>query len=92
MEAQNTKKLPMWVFLALSNIQTRRGALLLIRSSLVFSVYCIPWGQLIADNTWVAKLFLIEGWDWFVMMVPMTIWYWCSLKWMDKHQAWQTAV
>ena len=79
---------PIWVFLAFSSIETRKGALILLRSSLVFSLYCIPWVFYFNGNEWVAKLFLIDDWTWFAMMLPMTAWYWLSLKWIDKNGGW----
>jgi len=84
---QKSNDIPLWVFLALSSIETRKGALILIWSSLLFSLYCIPWVAF-SGNPWVAKLFLIDGWDWFAMMLPMTLWYWLSMKWVDKNRGW----
>lgn len=82
---------PLWVFLAFSSIKTRKGALWLLRSSLIFTLYCIPWGQLLNHAKWVDTIFLIDDWSWFAMMVPITAWYWLSLKWTDKHSAWESA-
>lgn len=84
------KKIPLWVTLALSNIKTRKGALILIWSSLIFTAYCIPWTQYF-KQAWVVELFLIDDWEWFAMMLPMTLWYWLSLRWMDRNATWQTA-
>lgn len=88
---QKDDAMPWWVFLAFSSIETRKGALILIWSSVVFSVYCIPWVIYFADQPWVAQLFLINDWEWFAMMLPMTFWYWLSLKWIDKNRGWQAA-
>ena len=79
---------PLWVYLAYSSIETRKSALLLIWASLVFSVYCIPWTNYFVQPEWLGTVFLIDDWSWFVMMVPMTLWYWLSLKWIDKNQGW----
>jgi hypothetical protein len=79
---------PLWVFLAFSSIETRKGALILIRSCLVFSFYCIPWSNYFNGNEWTSKLFLIKDWEWFTMMLPMTAWYWLSLKWVDRNCGW----
>lgn len=84
-----TDATPLWVFLAFSNIETRKGAMILIWSSLVFNLYCIPWANYFNGNEWVAKLFLIDDWSWFAMMLPMTAWYWLSLRWIDKNGSWQ---
>jgi len=80
---------PMWVFLAFSALSTRKGALLLIASCLLFTVYCVPWSLFFPEFEWVGQLFLINDWSWFVMMVPMLLWYRLSLRWMDKNMAWE---
>jgi hypothetical protein len=87
---QKTKDIPLWVFLALSSIETRKGALLLTLSNVIFSLYCVPWVTFFGSIEWVAKLFLLEDWEWFVMSAPMTIWYGLSIRWVDKNRGWQT--
>lgn len=87
---QKSDDMPLWVFLALSSIETRKGALLLIWSTVIFSIYCIPWVNFYTDIDWVGKLFLIDDWEWFLMTLPMTVWYWLSMKWVDKNRGWQT--
>ena len=81
--------MPMWVFLALSSINTRKGALILIWSCIIFTFYCIPWVQFFPEPEWLGKVLLIDDWSWLAMMVPMVIWYWLSLRWIDKNNAWQ---
>lgn len=88
---QKDSNMPLWVFLALSSIETRKGALLLIRLSFLFSLYCIPWSTYFNDQTWISTLFLLDDWEWFAMMLPMTLWYWLSMKWIDKNRGWQSA-
>lgn len=78
---------PLWVTLAFGNVETRKTAILLIISSIIFSLYCVPWVQF-SKLPLVARLFLIHDWSWFAVMVPMVIWYWLSLRWIDQHQAW----
>ena len=81
--------IPIWVYLAFSSISTRRGALLLILSSLLFCVYCIPWSLYFSEYHWIASVFLIDDWYWFAMMFPMTIWSggWIKTQFgiADKH-------
>lgn len=86
---ERNKKTPLWVFLALSSINTRRGALWLVWSCIAFTIYCLPWSQLLPNQDWINKVFLIEEWDWFVMMVPIVIWYWLSLRWADNNSVWK---
>jgi hypothetical protein len=81
--------MPLWVFLAFSSINTRKGALILIWSCIVFSLYCIPWTKFFADQEWIGKIFLIDDWSWIAMMIPMVIWYWLCLRWVDKHATWE---
>lgn len=85
-----TDKTPIWVFLAFSAVETRKGALILIWSSIIFSIYCIPWTLLLGDALGhIAKqVLLIDDWSWIAMMAPMVLWYIISLKWMDKHNGW----
>jgi hypothetical protein len=85
---EKTENMPIWVYLAFSSISTRKGALLLILFCLVFSVYCIPWQLLFPGRDWVVQIFLIKGWSWFAMMVPITLWYWLSLRWIDNNSGW----
>ncbi len=82
--------MPLWVFLALSSINTRKGALILIWACVVFSLYCIPWSLFIAEPEWVKQVFLIDDWSWLAMMIPMILWYWLSLRWIDKNNAWES--
>ena len=80
--------MPYWVFFAFSSISTRKGALVLFISCILFSVYCAPWAAVFPEHEWIASLFLIDDWSWLAMMAPITLWYWLSLRWMDKHSAW----
>jgi hypothetical protein len=82
---QKTDNMPMWVFLAFSSIEKRQHALWLIWACVLFTLYCIPWNQILAMHN---KLFLIEDWSWFAMMLPIVAWYWLSLRWLDKNAAW----
>jgi hypothetical protein len=86
---QKTEKMPLWVYLAFSSIHTRKGALWLIGFSVAFSIYCVPWSRLFVSSDWVSRIFLINEWSWFAMMIPMTLWYWISLRWIDNnHVKW----
>jgi hypothetical protein len=85
---QKNEKMPMWVFLAFSSIEKRKHALWLIWACVVFTIYCIPWGNVFASQTLISKRFLIEDWSWFAMMVPISGWYVLSLRWLDKNAGW----
>ena len=87
---ERSKYMPMWVFVAFSSINTRKGALILIWSSVIFSLYCIPWA-LFTENDIIKTLFLIDDWSWIAMMLPIVIWYWLCLKWVDKNNGWESA-
>ena len=81
--------MPLWVFLAFSSINTRKGALILIWCSVVFSLYCVPWSLFVTGQEWIKQIFLIDDWSWLTMMVPMLLWYYLSLRWIDKNKAWE---
>lgn len=78
---------PIWVFLAFSSIETRKMALILIWASVLFTVYSVPWVQF-SNSPLIKTLFLIDDWSWAAMMLPICLWYWLSLRWMDKNQGW----
>lgn len=85
-----TPKTPLWVFLAFSAIETRRAALILIFSCVIFTLYSIPWTLLVKPELAesLSKIFLIEDWSWAGMMLPICLWYLASLIWMDKNGGW----
>ena len=85
---ETDKKIPLWVFLAFSSIKTRKGALILISCSVIFSLYCIPW-PLFFDADIIKTVFLIDDWSWIAMMAPIVLWYWISLKWVDNNIGWE---
>jgi hypothetical protein len=68
--------MPLWVFLGLMNIETRKGALILFGCSLAFTLCCIPLSYYLND------------WWWLGMMIPVTLWYWFSLQWADRNSTW----
>ena len=86
---EKTSDMPIWVYLAFSSIETRRTALWLIYSCVAFALYCIPWVLFSPTPGWVGKIFLIDDWSWFAMMVPMTLWYWLALSWADRNARWK---
>ena len=88
---EKTEKMPIWVFLAFSSINTRKGALILIASRLIFTLYCIPLPLFFENSELIKTLFLIDDWSWVAMMIPITLWYWISLKWMDNNAAWESS-
>ncbi|MCF7972516.1 MAG: hypothetical protein K9N55_01750 [Phycisphaerae bacterium] len=83
---------PLWVYLAFANIETQRGALMMVWCNVLCSIYCIPWSQCIRDSSWIGKIFVIEGWLWFAVMAAITLWYWAGLKWIDRHDAWSQSL
>ena len=85
---EKTEHMPIWVYLAFSSISTRKAALVLILACVVFTLYCIPWPRLFAIPAWLEGLLLIDDWSWFATMVPLTLWYWMSLRWIDRHHVW----
>jgi hypothetical protein len=84
--------MPIWIYLPFAGIETRRGALWMIWCNILCCLYCIPWSQYIADVPWISRLFLIEGWLWFAVMVAITLWSWVALKWIDRNAAWSEPI
>lgn len=64
--------------------------MLLIWACLAFSLYCIPWPLIFTNHDWIVKIFLIDDWSWVAMMVPIMLWYWISLRWVDNNSGWAT--
>lgn len=89
---ERTDNTPIWVFLAFSSIETRRGAMRLIWASVIFALYCLPWPLFFSTQDLFINQILIEDWSWFAMMVPVIAWYWFSLRWMDTHAGWDVSV
>ncbi len=81
---------PLWVFLAFSSINTRKVALILIWCSIVFTLYCFPWSLFFTEPKWLSQVFLIDDWSWLAMMVPIVLWYYLSLRWIDKNDEWES--
>ena len=79
---------PLWVNLAWASVPTRKIAVWLIYSCVIFALYCVPWVQF-SSNPLVARFFLLQDWWWFASMIPLIIWYWLSLKWVDNHDGWE---
>lgn len=90
MDARMNKqgKMPLWVALVYSNIESRRVALYLVCGCAVFTAYCFPWTRYLHQGDWVTKFFLIDDWSWFAMMTPTTLWYWLGLRWIDTNYGW----
>ena len=92
--SENNKK-PLWVsiswiLLGLSNIETRKGAMILFWAFVACSFLCVPVSVYIKDWSWVGMIFLIDDWSWAGMMFPITLWLWMCIKWGDKNAVWKT--
>lgn len=79
---ERTSTMPLWVFLGLMNIETRKGAIILTSCSLLFALGFIPLPLFLEDWSWrdVAEY---SG-----MMTAITLWYWLSMRWVDKNNGW----
>lgn len=86
---KHNDKAPIWVKLAYANVHTRKMALIMVIFCVIFALYCVPWMRF-SQNATVGKLFVFKDWSWFLSMIPMTIWYWAGLKWVDKHRGWES--
>ena len=70
------ENMPLRVFPGLMNIETRKGTLILFWCSFALMLCCILLS------------YFLDDWWWLGMMVPITLWYWLSLQWVDRHPAW----
>ncbi len=86
-KAKNT---PLWVYLAFSAIESRKAALLLTTSCILFTLYSLPWQSVTGttQDSIIGQLFLINDWSWAGMMIPISLWYLASLVWMDRNHGW----
>ncbi|MGB5326534.1 MAG: hypothetical protein WBN40_14095 [Pseudomonadales bacterium] len=85
---ERTKNMPLWVFLAFASIETKKAGLMLTLGSLLFAIYCLPWTQFYPGAGWIEKVFLVDDWSWFGMMVPIFIWYALAFRWIEKNACW----
>ena len=74
--------MPLWVFLGLVNLETRKAALLLVSCTLVFGLVFLPLPYLLDDWNRMDVV------NWSGMMFAITLWYWFSIRWVDKHSSW----
>lgn len=73
---QRSNNMPLWVFLGLMNVETRKGAQILVTLMIIFAFASIPLSWYLAD------------WSWAAMILPMGLWYWLCLRWADKNAIW----
>jgi hypothetical protein len=69
--------MPIWVFLGLLNIESKKGALILVWACFLIAVACIPIS------------YYLDDWSWAGMMFAITPWYWLSMRWVDKNSSWE---
>ncbi len=74
--------MPVGGFLGLVNMETRKAALLLVSCTLVFGLVFLPLPYLLDDWSWMDVV------NWSGMMLDITLWYWLSIRWVDKHSFW----
>lgn len=84
---KNVDQSPLWVKLVYANVGSRKTALWLVASCVIFTLYCLPWARF-SPAPLVKQIFLIDDWEWFLSMMPMTIWYGLALRWVDQHDGW----
>lgn len=74
--------MPLWVFLGLLNLESRKAALILIGCTFVFGMAFLPLPYIL--NDWDR----IDVLNWSGMMFAVTLWYWLSMRWVDQHSSW----
>ena len=78
-----SENMPIWVFLAVMNFETRKGANVMVWISLLITLVCVPLSYY--------QPFETVDWTWIAMMAGTTLWYWLSMKWVDKNTGWEKA-
>ncbi len=74
--------MPLWVFLGLLNLETRKAALILVSFTFVFGLIFLPLPYILDDWNWM------DVFNWSGMMFAIALWYWLSMRWVDKHSSW----
>ena len=74
---KRSDNMPLWVFLGLMSVETRKGAMTLVWFCLVAAFICIP-------VSWY-----LQDWSYAAMMFAITPWYWFSVKWVDRNASWE---
>jgi len=74
--------MPLWVFLGLLNLESRKAALILIGCTFVFGMAFLPLPYILDDWNWIDVV------NWSGMMFAVTLWYWLSMRWVDQHSSW----
>ena len=72
--------MPVWVFLGLMNIYTKKGAVVLLSTCILFALICVPLA--------IYEMYTVD-WSWVAMMAAISVWYWLCIKWVDKHSEWE---
>ena len=73
------ENMPLWVFLGLMSIETRKGAMALLWSCILFGIACVP--MMFYFSEWV-------DWTWVAMMAVFSVWYWLCIRWVDANAGW----
>lgn len=68
--------MPSWVYWGLWGIKTRKVAMLFVYISIVLTLAIVPVGIALNDYLFIAFI-----------LVPL--WYWLSIKWVDKNSTWE---
>jgi hypothetical protein len=86
---KRTDNMPIWVTPHFRVPQPENGFVADVGlCGVVCSGSCIPSRLVLPGRAWVMQLFLINDWSWFAMMLPITFWYWLSVRWIDNHSGW----
>lgn len=69
--------MPVWAYWGLWGINTRKVAMTYFIIALILSLAIIPFSIMMKDYLYLC-----------VVLAP--IWYWVSIKWADKNNAWNS--
>ena len=74
---QRKDNMPLWVFLGLMNVETRKGSMILFSACLACGILCIPLSWYLQD------------WSWAGLTLLCAAWYWLCIRWVDVNAAWE---
>lgn len=74
---ERKKNMPLWVFLGLMSVETRKGSMILFWS-------CLACGLLFVPLSWY-----LQDWSWAGLTLLIALWYWLCIRWVDANAAWE---
>lgn len=80
--------MPWWVLIALSNFETRKGAMNLVYACAAFVVLFIPFPYITAAMPYFDEWTWFEAIEYSSMSLLMTAYYYKAVLWVDENSSW----